>query len=314
MNMNTLSLASASVAAVMAIAVLDAAPAQARHGGASFSGSHTSFSARSSMGSSFKPHKLSTSTTMRRSVGITPRIKHVTKVDKAILKKTTSFRTVQNGTLKSGNLHLAKLPVLKTASGKAGLLGRLSVPKNLKPKLTLAHAPSADFKLRLAPFVQRHWKTSFFWVAVAGFGYLTVPELYYERFNRCSGVADTDYEECIRVLSYAVIEEEQQARRVHYAMPAGAVYRYRAKVEPTVEARQTCSFEPFVERKWNREFVWVEIPQTGNVTVPEEIYDKFAVKVDGEPPDYTAACKVLTEAAAADTVVATTAMDLERRL
>ena len=312
--MNALSLASASVAAVMAIAVLDAAPAQARHGGMSFSGSHASFSPRSSAGSGSKSFKLSGSTTMRRPISSTPRLKHVTKVDRAILKKNTSFRAAQNGTLQSSKLHVAKLPVFKTASAKAGLLGRLSVPKNVKPKLMLAHVPSANFKLRLAPFVQRHWKTSFFWVAIAGFGYVTVPELYYERFNRCSTVADTDYDECISVLSYAVIEEEQQVSRVHYTMPAGAVYRYRAKVQPTSEARQACSFEPFVERKWNREFVWVEIPQTGNVTVPEEIYDKFAVKVDGEPPDYTAACKVLTEAAAADTVVATTAMDLERKL
>jgi hypothetical protein len=48
--------------------------------------------------------------------------------------------------------------------------------------------------------------------------------------------------------------------------------------------------------------------------VPEDIYDKFQTKVDGTPPDYVAACNVLVQAAAADTVVATTAMDLGRNL
>ena len=188
------------------------------------------------------------------------------------------------------------------------------MPKNFKPKLTLAHAPHGDLKLRLAPFVQRHWKKAFFWVAVAGVGYLTVPELYYDRFYRCSSVDDPDYEACISVLSYAALEEEDEVvGRVRTPMPSTAAYRYATKVEPTPEARQTCSFEPFVERQWNRSFVWVQIPQTGNVTVPEDYYDRFYGKLGAEPPNYPAACKVLVEAAAADTV-ATTSPDLDRRL
>ena len=81
-------------------------------------------------------------------------------------------------------------------------------------------------------------------------------------------------------------------------MPSTAAYRYTAKVEPTQEVKQTCSFEPFVERQWNQSYVWVQIPQTGNVTVPEDYYDRFYGKVGGEPPNYADACKVLVEAAA----------------
>ena len=201
-------------------------------------------------------------------------------------------------------MDLVKVPFHKPASGKLGLTGRLGVPKQIKPKLALGQAPMGDHKHRFAPFVQRHWKKAFVWVAIAGIGYVTVPELYYDRFYRCAGVDVPDYETCISILSQAAIEEEQEVRRVHYPMPRGAVYRYAVKNAPPKEVTDTCSFQPFVERKWNREFVWVEIPQTGNVTVPEDYYDQFHGKVGAEPPDYAAACKLLVEAAAADTVVA----------
>jgi pentapeptide MXKDX repeat protein len=213
---------------------------------------------------------------------------------------------------KPGKMDLVKVPFHKPASGKLGLTGRLGVPKQVKPKLALAHTPMGDHKHRFAPFVQRHWKKAFVWVAIAGIGYVTVPELYYDRFYRCAGVDVPDYETCISILSQAAIEEEQEVRRVHYPMPRGAVYRYAVKSAPPKEVTETCSFQPFVERKWNREFVWVEIPQTGNVTVPEDYYDQFHGKVGAEPPDYAAACKLLVEAAAADTVVATTALDTSR--
>jgi hypothetical protein len=57
--------------------------------------------------------------------------------------------------------------------------------------------------------------------------------------------------------------------------------------------------------------VWVQVPQTGNVTVPEDSYDSFYRYASAEPPNYPAACKVLVEAAAADTVM-TTALDTRR--
>jgi hypothetical protein len=237
-----------------------------------------------------------------------PRVKHLTKIDKSVLKPVSSTHSGPT----SGKLTLAKLPLLKANAGNANLVGRLGVPTGLKPKLTLAHVPNANVKLRLAPFIQRQWKKAFFWVAIAGVGYLTVPELYYDRFYRCARVDDPDYEQCISVLSYAALEEDE-VYRVRTPMPSTATYRYRANVQPTEAARQTCSFEPFVERQWNRSFVWVQIPQTGNVTVPEEYYEQFTSKLGTEPPNYPGACKVLVEAAAADTV-ATTGPDLDTTL
>src|SRR5262245_3546571 len=314
--------AATSVAALMATALLGAAPAQARGGGGGmhFSPSHATISTRpvssSNTRSFVKINKTNTANTINRtnttvrraSVHHEPRIRQVTKINKSVLKTVSASR---NGT-GSGKLIPAKLPLVKASAGKANVVGRLSVPTGLKPKLTLAHVPNANFKLRLAPFVQRQWKKAFFWVAIAGVGYLTVPEIYYDRFYRCARVDDPDYETCISVLSYAAIEEEE-FYRVRTPMPSTASYRYTAKVEPTAEARQTCSFEPFVERQWNRSFVWVQIPQTGNVTVPEDYYDQFTSKLGAEPPNYPGACKVLVEAAAADTVT-TTSPDLDSTL
>ncbi len=319
--MRTLGIASVSVAALMALVVLDAKPADARGGGGgggrSFSASHTSTSARTVAHTSnktfVKTFNKPSQTLRRATVHREPRLKHVAKIDKKIVGTGTSSTMLHKSGLGTGKLAFAKLPVVKAAAGNAHLVGRLNMPKNFKPKLTLAHAPNGNLKLRLAPFVQRHWKKAFFWVAVAGVGYLTVPELYYDRFYRCAGVDDPDYEGCISVLSYAALEEEEQVvGRVRAPMPSTAAYRYTAKVEPTQEVKQTCSFEPFVERQWNQSYVWVQIPQTGNVTVPEDYYDRFYGKVGGEPPNYAAACKVLVEAAAADTV-ATTGPDLDRR-
>jgi len=319
--MRTFSIASVSVAALMAMALFDAKPAEARKG-ASFSASRSTVSTRSFTRSSNKTFvksvtktskMLKVTKTLPRVVHHKPRIK-VAKIDKVLLKKGSTSAFLKKSPLSSAKLNFKKLPLHKAAVGNAHLVGRLTVPKNFKPKLMLAHAPHAAHHLRLAPFVQRHWKKAFFWVAVAGVGYITVPELYYDRFYRCTGVDDPDYESCIGVLSYAALEEEdERIGRVRTPMPSTAAYRYQAKVAPTPEARQTCSFEPFVERQWNNTFVWVEIPQAGNVTVPEDYYDRFYGKLGNEPPDYAAACKVLVEAAAADTV-ATTSLDLNRRL
>ena len=318
--MRILGITAVSVAALMAMTLFDAKPAEARGKGGSFSASRSSVSTRSIVRSSNKTFvksvaKSSTAKlTQRRAVVLKPRIKHVAKIDKKVLGTGTSSSLLRKTTLGSGKLALSKLPVVKASTGNARLVGRLTVPKNFKPKLMLAHAPHAAHHLRLAPFVQRHWKKAFFWVAVAGVGYITVPELYYDRFYRCAGVDDPDYESCIGVLSYAALEEEdERIGRVRAPMPSTAAYRYQAKVAPTPEARQTCSFEPFVERQWNNTFVWVQIPQAGNVTVPEDYYDRFYGNVGNEPPDYAAACKVLVEAAAADTV-ATTSLDLNRTL
>jgi hypothetical protein len=305
---------------------------------------------------------------------------------------------VKKGTLDTGTQSLRGLPLHQATAGTAFLRGRVAVPQNLRPKFTITRVPGAAFRPRLAPFVQRHWKKAFFWVAIAGIGYLTIPELYYDRFYTCVSVDDPIYDDCIDVLSYAVLEEEEVVRIsmpatavyryrakaevrqdcpscrwqrfvdrrwnqsygwvklpqvgnvtvpdayydrfytfaganppnypqacqvlqdaaavkdesevVRISMPPGAEYRYRAEVAPTQECK-SCTLEPFVERKWNRQFVWVQIPQTGNVTVPEDSYDRFYRYAGAEPPNYPAACKVLVEAVASDTVM-TTSLDTRR--
>jgi hypothetical protein len=68
-----------------------------------------------------------------------------------------------------------------------------------------------------------------------------------------------------------------------------------------------CGVEPFIERRWNMPFVWVLFPQTGNVTVPEDYYDRFYALVSADPPNYQRACRLLTAAAAADTVAVASA-------
>ena len=74
----------------------------------------------------------------------------------------------------------------------------------------------------------------------------------------------------------------------------------------------SCAFEPFIERNWSRPYVWVQIPKIGNVTVPEEYYDRFYGFVSGRAAELSRlGLRVLVEAAAADTV-ATTSFDFQR--
>ena len=210
------------------------------------------------------------------------------------------------GVLKSGQVagrgEARNLPVSKAVAGSAVARGRVAVPPNVRPRLTLVHAPAAYLRPRFAPFVQRHWRRAFFWAAVAGVGYLTIPQLYYDRFYGCVNVPDPDYGCAADLLSAAALEEEGESARVHYSMPSDAVYRYSAS--PAPKQKTSCSFEPFVERKWNHAFVWVQIPSVGNVTVPEDYYDRFYAYVAQDPPDYPSACKLLVEAVAVDTVAA----------
>jgi hypothetical protein len=160
----------------------------------------------------------------------------------------------------------------KAAAGTALLKGRLAPPQNIKPKLTLTHAPSLKFRPRFAPFVQRPWRKAFFWVALAGIGYLTIPELYYDRFYSCMSVDDPIWDDCTYILSYAALEEEEVVR---VSMPARAKYRYTAKAAPRPADCPSCQWDRFVERKWNQSFAWVKLPQVGNITVPEAYYDRF---------------------------------------
>jgi len=197
----------------------------------------------------------------------------------------------------------ASLPLHGQASGDAGRVGRLRIPDNLRPRITLSAIPRADLKVRLGAFVQRDWKRSFVWVAVAGVGYLTVPESHFVTFLAFVGGDEPDYEGVVRLLSIAAVRDDKE-RRVRHPMPAGVDYRFKATIESAQAAkREGCGLEPFVERVWNRPFVWVLIPETGNVTVPEDVYDRFHTLISSDLPNYRAACELLEEAAAADTIV-----------
>lgn len=206
----------------------------------------------------------------------------------------------------AGRNALRNLPVSKAVAGTALTRGRVAVPKNLRPRVTLTRAPAIAFRPRLLPFVQRHWRNPFFWATVAGIGYLTIPELYYDRFYSCVNAVDPDYECAVDLLSAAALNEDKETVRVRTPMPPNATYRYTATAAPKAEPN-ACTFDPFVERQWNLAFVWVQIPQVGNVTVPEDYYDRFFADISKDPPDYAAACKVLAEALAGDTVAASTA-------
>src|SRR5262249_29860251 len=96
-----------------------------------------------------------------------------------------------------------KLPQYKTVANTSRLRGRVGVPVNLQPKYTVAKPPYGATKPRLTPFVQRYWRRTFFWVAVAGLGYVTVPEDYYDRFVTFINGDDPDYEAAIALLSLA---------------------------------------------------------------------------------------------------------------
>jgi hypothetical protein len=211
-------------------------------------------------------------------------------------KQGTATRFVKKSTIGSGTLNLRSLPRQRAVAGSALLKARLAVPQNIKPKLTLTKAPSLKFRPRFAPFVQRHWRRAFFWIAIAGVGYLTIPELYYDRFYTCMSVDDPVYDDCSYILSYAALEEEEVVR---VSMPAGAAYRYRAKAAATPTDCPSCRWDRFVERKWNQSFAWVKLPEIGNITVPDAYYDRFYTYAGATPPDYPQACRVLEEAAEA---------------
>jgi hypothetical protein len=327
----TIAIASAGAAAVLAVTLLATTAADARRGGGGFSrGGH-------SVGRSMAraPRMAHRAPAMRRapvhsanrmrhpSVGkvqhkgqrkqVASGKKNLAQQKRNVAKHSSPKKQIAAGKTKAGGaLGFAapaagiaaarNLPMNKAVAGTSLTRGRVAVPANLRPRLTLTHAPAALLRPRFAPFIQRHWRRSFFWAAVAGVGYLTIPQLYYDRFYGCVNGDAPDYECSVDLLSAAALEEDNAIARVRYPMPPDAAYRYSAKIAPKPES--ACSFDPFVERKWNHAFVWVQIPGVGNVTVPEDYYDRFYANVAQEPPNYASACKLLVEALAADTAAA----------
>ncbi len=312
--MRTTMVVSAVVAAVVALTLFDATPSDAAVKGRSVSRSVQRAPSRAAQPRIHKPAgnankfvKKGPSTTFVKKGPSTPLVKKGAST--TFVKKGTSPNFVKKSTIGAGTLNLRRLPVQEAAVGSGFLKGRMAVPHNMKPKLTLTHAPGKKFHHNFSPFVQRHWKKAFFWVAVAGIGYVTIPQLYYDRFYTYAGANPPNYPQACQVLQdAAAVTDEKDAVRI--SMPSDASYRYEADTAPTQECK-SCTLQPFVERKWNKEYVWVQVPQTGNVTVPEDSYDRFYGYASAEPPNYPAACTVLVEAAAADTVM-TTALDTSR--
>ena len=286
--MSTKKLVSMSTALAVTVACLDA-PLAAAHGGG---------------------HVTATSVQHTRLVDRHVRskvtVKKFTRIVKRRDRSGKELVLVDKGGEALHETRLSNLPIFTSVAGSTFFKGRLNVPQNIKPKLTFLKPANTQFQKKMGPFVQKYWNKPYFWVALAGIGYITVPELYYDRFRGCLEV--DDYDGCVGLLSTAALEEEDDATRVHYPMPPTASYRYRAEVANTAgesdAARPVsgtaCSFDRFVERKWNTAFVWVRIPETGNITVPEDYYERLRGSLAGSPPDYQAACAVLVEAAAAD--------------
>jgi hypothetical protein len=261
--MRITSLTSAAAAVVVGLTLFDATPADAAQRGR---------------------------TVVRKS---SPVLRNRTITKRTFTKKTTTF--VKKSTIGKGALNLRTIPVRNATAGSQLLSGRLAVPKQVKPKLSLVLAPPVKFRPRFAPFVQRHWKKAFFWVAVAGIGYLTIPQLYYNQFYTCLDSDDPVYDDCLYILSYAAVEEEDYVR---VSMPEKAAYRYKATAAPVKDECPSCRWDDFVERRWKEDFSWVRIPDIGNVTVPDTHYERFHSHASANPPNYPRACQVLEQAAA----------------
>ncbi len=105
-------------------------------------------------------------------------------------------------------------PAVSQAHGDGGRAAkpRVALPVNVAPKLTLVKPPKMALAPKFTPFVLRHWKKAFFWVAVAGIGYLTIPEYYYDRW--ATYVDDDDYERAADLLALAALEVEDEIVRV----------------------------------------------------------------------------------------------------
>jgi hypothetical protein len=193
------------------------------------------------------------------------------------------------------------IPVRHAVAGTGIQRARLGLPLNLAPRLSLQKAVPTHFHTKWRPFVQRHWKRTFFWVAVAGIGYVTVPEFGYSQFLTYVERDEPDYEGAAKWLNHcATVEEGNEVPRV--AAPTNLVVHHVAKAEPAPQLDER--FNRFVNRRWNSAYVWVQVPRVGTVTVPQTVAEQVQGYMANDPPNFEAALQVLEEAAAGDTVVA----------
>jgi hypothetical protein len=308
---------SASMAAVLAITSIDIATfAAAAHAAKNHNAPSRSYTKPSTQRFSPKVYKVQPRIIQRQGVTKQPLVKQPVvlkpnfKVVPFVAKKHAVAPVAQQILVRKN------LPMFKPTPniGALKLKPRLALPVNAQPKLTLVKAPKPMLAPKFAPFVQRHWKKAFFWVAVAGIGYVTIPEFYYNRW--AAYVDDDDYDSALGLLSLAALDDDDDIVRT--PKPADVAYRYQATVAPakiaastdttepagasTAEVGASCTLQPFVDRQWGQPYSWVQIPEVGNVTVPDQAYDRFISFVASEPPNYGTACTVLAEVAAADTV------------
>ncbi len=193
------------------------------------------------------------------------------------------------------------LPVHRAVAAHGHQSGRSGLPLALTPKHTLHKAVHANLHHSYRPFVQRHWKRAFFWIAVAGIGYVTVPEFGYDKFLTYVERDEPDYAGAARWLNEcAVIEEGHDVPRV--TPPAKVVPQAIVAVAP--DTKYDDRFDRFVNRRWSTTYVWIMVPRVGNVTVPQTIAPQIEQMLGGNPPNFDAALAMMEEAAAADTVVA----------
>ena len=177
-------------------------------------------------------------------------------------------------------------------------LGRIAPPSNLIAKATLIAPRTGFLTNRFQPFLQRHWRSAFFWVAIPTIGYLTIPESAYDRFYSYVSGPEPNYDGAVRYLAQVAVEEEgTQVVRVTTPIPVN--YTVTATPEPTYDPR----FAPFVNRKWNSEFYTFSIPRVGNVTCPVAIKGQVQQLLQATPPQFGEALTLIEEAAAADTIV-----------
>ena len=194
----------------------------------------------------------------------------------------------------------AALPARLTVPAAGTKLGRIAPPLSLVPKATLA-APKLGFlSQRFRPFLQRHWRSAFFWIAIPTIGYLTIPEHCYDRFWSYVAGPEPDYDGAVHYLAQVAVAED--GGNVTRVTPArGTAIRYVAPNAPptTFDAR----FQPFIDRQWNSAFATIAMPRIGNVTCPIAILAQVQPLLSGRAPRFADALALLEEAAAADTVV-----------
>ena len=192
------------------------------------------------------------------------------------------------------------LPSRLTVAAAGLRLGRIAPPANLITKLSLS-APKQGFVVnRFKPFLQRHWRSAFFWIAIPTVGYLTVPDHAYERFVTFVSGQEPDYDGAVTYLSQVAVAEES-SRVVRLAPSEVPEVRHVVEVAPAPVYDQR--FAPFVNRKWNTDIWSFSVPRIGIVTCPVALRGQVQELLAQSPPKYDNVLALIEEAAAADTVV-----------